>query len=140
MQTTTVLLVFEDHQDLETYGSILCGLGYRILMCSSADEAILALENEDISFVIVSQGTQAFEGRQVLERSLQLHPNVPVLVIARVLDIQCYLEAMDLGASDYLERPEPQDMLWVLDTEMRRAALNRFATELDPTGPSARRV
>jgi DNA-binding NtrC family response regulator len=60
----------------------------------------------------------------VLERSLQLHPNVPVLVIARVLDMHCYLEAMDLGASDYLERPDPQDMLWVLDTEMRRAEAN----------------
>jgi DNA-binding NtrC family response regulator len=124
MKTPTVLLEFEERQDLETYGSILCSLGYRILMCSTADEAIQALENEDVSFVIVSQGTRAFEGRQVLERSRQLHPNVPVLVIARVLDMHCYLEAMDLGASDYLERPDPQDMLWVLDTEMRRAEAN----------------
>jgi DNA-binding NtrC family response regulator len=124
MQTATVLLVFEDHQDLETYGSTLCSLGYRILMCSSAEEAIQALENEEVAFVIVSQGTHAFEGRQVLERSLQLHPKVPVLVIARVLDMHCYLEAMDLGASDYLERPDPQGMLWVIDTEMRRAEAN----------------
>ena len=124
MQTTTVLLVFEDHQDLENYGSVLCSLGYRILMCSSADEAVQILEKEDVSAVFVSQGTHAFEGRQVLERSLQLHPHVPVLVIARVLDIQCYLDAMDLGASDYLERPEPDDMLWVLDTQMRRAEVN----------------
>jgi DNA-binding NtrC family response regulator len=121
MKTPTVLLVFEEHQDLETYGSILCPLGYRILMCSSSDEGIRALENEDVSFVIVSQGTHAFEGRQVLERSLQLHPNVPVLVIARALDMHCYLEAMDAGAIDYLERPDPEDMLWVLDTQMRRA-------------------
>ena len=121
MKTATVLLVLEEHRDFETYGSALRSLGYRILMCSSMAEGIEALESEDVSFVIVSQGTPAFEGRQVLERSLQLHPNVPVLVIARVLDIHCYLEAMDLGASDYLEQPDPQDMLWVLDTEMRRA-------------------
>jgi len=102
MKTATVLLMFEKPQDLETYGSILGALGYRILLCSSTDEAIQALENVEVSFVIVSQGTHAFEGRRVLERSLQLHPNVPVLVIARTLDMQCYLEAMDLGASDYL--------------------------------------
>ena len=124
MQTTTVLLVFEDHQDLENYGSVLCSLGYRILMCSSADEAIQILEKEDVSVVLVSQGTHAFEGRRVLESSLRLHPTAPVLVVARVLDIQCYLDAMDLGASDYLERPEPEDMLWVLDTQMRRAEVN----------------
>ena len=120
MKTATVLLVFEELRDLETYGSILCSLGYRILMCNSVAEGIKALETENVSFVIVSQGTPAFEGRQVLERSLQLHPDVPVLVIARVLDVHCYLEAMDLGAIDYLERPEPQDMVWVLDTQMRR--------------------
>ncbi len=120
MKTATVLLVFEEPRDLETYGSMLCSLGYRILLCNSVAEGIDALETEDVSFVIVSQGTPAFEGRQVLERSLQLHPNVPVLVVARVLDVQCYLEAMDLGAVDYLERPDPQDMMWVLDTQMRR--------------------
>ncbi|SPE31954.1 hypothetical protein SBA2_640045 [Acidobacteriia bacterium SbA2] len=117
-------MVFDDHQDLETYGSALCSLGYRILMCNSANEAIQVLENEDVSVVIVSQGTHAFEGRRVLEKSIQLHPNVPVLVIARVLDMHSYLDAMDLGASDYLEQPDPQDMLWVLDTEMRRAEVN----------------
>jgi len=122
MQTTTALLVFEDDQVLETYGSVLCSLGYRILLCSSAEEAVQVLEKEDVSIVIVSQGTHAFEGRRVLERSIQLHPSVPVLVIARVLDVQCYLDAMDLGARDYLEQPDPQDVLWVLDSEMRRAA------------------
>ena len=124
MIAATVLLVFEEHEDFAAYASALCALGYRILVRSSADEAIQDLENEDLSAVIVSQGTHAFEGRRVLERSLQLHPHVPVLVIARVLDVQCYLEAMDLGASDYLERPDPHDMLWVLDTEMRRTAAN----------------
>jgi len=121
MKTATGLLLFEEPQDLERYGAILCTLGCRLLMCRSGDEAVQALENENVSFVIISQGTRAFEGRQVLEKSLQLHPRVPVLVIARVLDMQCYLEAMDLGASDYLERPDPRDVLWVLDTEMRRA-------------------
>jgi len=72
--------------------------------------------------VIVSQATLTFQGRQVLERSLRLHPEVPVVVVARVLDMHYYLEAMDLGATDYLERPEPQDLAWVVDTQMRRVA------------------
>jgi PleD family two-component response regulator len=58
----------------------------------------------------------------VLERSLQLHPKVPVLVVARALDRRCYFEAMDLGAIDYLERPEPRDLAWVVDTQRLRGA------------------
>lgn len=83
MKNATVLLVFEELQDLENYGSVLCAFGYSIRMCNSVAEGIEALETENVSFVIVSQGTPAFEGRQVLERSLQLHPNVPVLIIRK---------------------------------------------------------
>jgi DNA-binding NtrC family response regulator len=122
MKNATVLLVFEELQNLEKYGSVLCTLGYSIRMCNSVAEGIEALETENVSFVIVSQGTPAFEGRQVLERSLQLHPNVPVLIVARALDVHCYLDAMDLGAIDYLERPEPKDMEWVVNAHIHRAS------------------
>ena len=122
MKNATVLLVFEELQNLEKYGSVLCTLGYSIRMCNSVAEGIEALETENVSFVIVSQGTPAFEGRQVLERSLQLHPNVPVLIVARALDVHCYLDAMDLGAIDYLERPEPRDMAWVVNAQIHRAS------------------
>ena len=123
MKNATVLLVFEELQNLEKYGSVLCTLGYSIRMCNSVAEGIKALETEHFSLVIVSQGTPAFEGRQVLERSLQLHPNVPVLIIARALNVHCYLDAMDLGAIDYLERPEPEDMVWAVSAHIHRAAV-----------------
>ena len=123
MKTPTVLLILEESQDLEIYGSFLRDRGYETLMCTSPSEGINSLETESVSLVIVSQGTPAFEGRQVLERSLQLDPKVPVLVVARVLDMHCYLEAMDLGAIDYLERPDPQDLVWVVDTQMLRGAI-----------------
>ena len=123
MKTPTVLLILEESHDLEIYGSFLRDRGYETLTCTSPNEGIKSLETESVSLVIVSQGTPAFEGRQVLERSLQLHPKVPVLVVARVLDMHCYLEAMDLGAVDYLERPEPRDLVWVVDTQMLRGAI-----------------
>ena len=123
MKNATVLLVFEELQDLENYGSILCTLGYSIRMCNSVAEGIKALETENFSLVIVSQGTPAFEGREALERSLQLHPNLPVLIIARALNVHRYLDAMDLGAIDYLERPEPKDMVWVVNAQIHRASV-----------------
>jgi len=121
MGNASILLVFEDPQDLEYYGSIVCSLGYRIRMCTSLEDGIEAIKAENFSLLILSQGSPAFEGRRLLESSLQLHPDLPVLVISRTLDVHCYLEAMDLGAIDYLERPEPRDMVWVVNTQMRRA-------------------
>ncbi len=130
MEISTVLLVFEEPEDLEYYGSLVCSLGYSIRMCNSVEEGIEAIKAENFSLVILSQGTSAFEGRKVLECSLQLKPDLPVLVIARTLNVRCYLEAMDLGASDYLERPEPRDLVWVVNTQMNRAGMVAASNEL----------
>jgi DNA-binding NtrC family response regulator len=36
---------------------------------------------------------------------MEVNPSLPVLVVARFLDVDCYLEAMQLGAMDYLVEP-----------------------------------
>jgi FixJ family two-component response regulator len=71
---------------------------------------------EDFDFAIVDQGGTSFEGRCVLERAAETHRTIPIVVVARCLDIRCYLEAMELGAVDYLERPKPDDIGRVLET------------------------
>ena len=65
-----------------------------------------------MDFVLVSQGGPAFEGRTVLDRSIQLDRHRAVLVVTRSIDMSCYLEAMQMGAVDYLEKPvAPSDLL-----------------------------
>jgi two-component system response regulator FlrC len=123
VKTASVLLVLEDLQDLQIYGTALSSLGYKVMLCSSYDEGITSLETENIDLLVVSQGTRAFEGRSVLERALQLHPWLPVLVVSRVMDIHCYFEAMDIGAVDYLESPGPRELLWTVATQVRRDTL-----------------
>jgi DNA-binding response OmpR family regulator len=72
-------MILDDPQDLEVYGTYLRDRGYETLTCLSPIEGTNFFETETVSLVIVSQGTPAFEGRQMLELSLQLHPEVPVL-------------------------------------------------------------
>jgi FixJ family two-component response regulator len=40
-----------------------------------------------------------------VERAIEKDRRIPVLVLARSVDMGCYLEAMQLGAFDYLEKP-----------------------------------
>ena len=120
MNTGRVLLVCDGHWEFPSYGSILSALGYDVVMCGSYAEGARRVEMEDFDFAIVGQGSARFEGRCVLERAAKMHRNIPIVVVARCLDIHCYLEAMELGAVDYLERPEPDDLGWVVETQMRR--------------------
>ena len=61
--------------------------------------------SEVFDFVMLSQGSRNFEGRSVVERATESNRRLPVLVVARCLDMGCYLEAMQLGAVDYLAEP-----------------------------------
>jgi len=100
-----VLVVDECPKDLQYYFSILETNGYQVWACSSFQEGVRCLEDEIFDFVIVSQGTPRFEGSRVLERATEVNRRLPVLVVARCLDMNCYLEAMQLGAVDYLVEP-----------------------------------
>ena len=120
MNRGRVLLVCDELREFASYEGILSALGYDVVMCSSYEEGARRVEMEDFDFAIVGQGSASFEGRCVLERAAEMHRNIPIVVVARCLDIHCYLEAMELGAVDYLERPEPDDIRWVLETQLLR--------------------
>jgi DNA-binding NtrC family response regulator len=111
-RVTRVLLVDEEAGDLRIFRLILEGQGFEVFTCTTFEAGIQCLEQESFDFVVVSQGSQAFEGRQVLDRAMQLNRHLPVLVVTRCMDMPCYLEAMQMGAIDYLEKPvRPAELL-----------------------------
>jgi DNA-binding NtrC family response regulator len=107
-----LLLIDEEAGDLRTLRLTLEGQGFQIFSCPTYEAGIQCLETEPFDFVVVSQGTKAFEGRKVLTRAMELDRHRPVLVVTRCLEMPCYLEAMQMGAIDYLEKPiPPADLL-----------------------------
>jgi DNA-binding NtrC family response regulator len=102
-----LLLVDEEAGDLRTLRLTLEGQGFQVSTCPTYEAGIQRLEAEPFDFVVVSQGTQAFEGRRILNRAMELDRHRPVLVVTRFLEMPCYLEAMQMGAIDYLEKPIP---------------------------------
>jgi len=98
-----VLVVDEDSDDLDYYSTVLEAGGYSVLRSNCHEQAIQLIQQSD--FALISQGGPAFEGRCVLERAREMPGNTPVLVLARSKNMRCYLEAMQLGAVDYLEKP-----------------------------------
>jgi DNA-binding NtrC family response regulator len=102
-----VLMVIDEPESLGHHSELLRALGYEVLACDSYGEGLAILRNEDFDLVTVGQGTLEFEGRGVVMLSMELDRSVPVLVLARNSDMDNYLEAMQLGAVDYLEMPVP---------------------------------
>jgi DNA-binding NtrC family response regulator len=123
-RSARVLLVDEEAGDLRTLRLILEGQGFEVFTCTNYEAGILCLEAEPFDFVAVSQGTQAFEGRKLLDRAMQLDRHRPVLVLTRCISMKCYLEAMQMGAIDYLEKPvPPMDLLRFVQAHVQHGQL-----------------
>jgi two-component system repressor protein LuxO len=90
---------------LEYYAAILEAYGYQVRRCGTYCEGVRCLGNEPFDFVIVSQGTHKFEGSCVLKRAVGTDRSLPVIVVTPCLDMGSYIEAMQLGAKDYLVEP-----------------------------------
>jgi DNA-binding NtrC family response regulator len=118
-----ILLVDEDPSDVRYYYGMLRALGHEVVVSESYAEALARLEHENFDMAVVAQGSPAFEGRQVLARALEVNLELPVLIVARTLDIDCYLEAMEMGAADYLERcAAPRDFMRSVDAHLQMKA------------------
>jgi DNA-binding NtrC family response regulator len=100
-----VLLVDEDEKDLKYFTTLLGRMGYSVRAFANYHEAEGCLQHQHFDFVIVNQGSPAFEARNLVELTLARNRRTPVVVLTRCLEMHCYLEAMQLGAADYLEKP-----------------------------------
>lgn len=100
-----ILLVDENIGDLNFLQGLLELHGLQVHGCASHQKALESLEQGAFDLIVVSQGSRAFEGRFVLARAIELNRWTPVLIVTDLLDMGCYMEAMQLGAIDYLVKP-----------------------------------
>jgi CheY-like chemotaxis protein len=102
--TGAVLLVDEDLEQLGFVQGIIQGIGYSVQACNSYIEGLCQLVSGAFDIIVVGQGSRNFEGRCMLEGATEFNRRLPVVVVAQHLEMECYLEAMQLEAVDYLIR------------------------------------
>jgi DNA-binding NtrC family response regulator len=100
-----LLLVDEDLEDLLYYSAVLQHLGYEVRSIPSYKDGVAWVGREDFDLILVSQGSSNFEGCSVLARAIEKDRHIPVVVLSRSIDMPCYIEAMQSGALDYMEKP-----------------------------------
>lgn len=100
-----VLLVDDDPADLVRYVKMLEREGLSVIACDSHLTALACLEAIWLDGVVVNQGVDRFAWRAVVDRAARPGQRTPVLVMTDCRDIVCQLEAIQLGAVGYLEKP-----------------------------------
>jgi len=106
-----VLLIDESPKDLHANADILNRQGYDVRTCESVSEGKNHVKGGPFDLVIVNQGHRGFEWRSLVKRAIEMDRRRPVLVVTDCVDMRCYLDAMWIGATDYVEKPRSPEQL-----------------------------
>lgn len=123
-QTGRILLV-EDDEFQAAYIKLLCeSLGFVVDQCGSVDAGMALLEEHDYQFAIIDILLLGTQSGLTLVRHIRQQPppysRLPVMVISTFNDAARRVEALRLGADDYLNKPFAQEeFVWRLQRIMQ---------------------
>ena len=100
------LLLIEDDKIIRvTLTDSLNMKGHEVLACASGADGLAAFEEEDVSLVVTDVMLPDMNGLDILKRILEKEPRAVVLVITAHGTIKDAVEAMKIGAFDYITKP-----------------------------------
>ena len=124
--TRTLLLVDDDPSFRRVVEYQLQEQGYRVLAAPSAAEALQRFQAEEVDVVLTDVKMPVSTGMELLARLKALRADVPVIVLTAHGTIGSAVDAMKLGAFDYLTKPFTREQLrMVVEKSLDIAALKQ---------------
>jgi DNA-binding NtrC family response regulator len=105
MEKKTLLIVEDDSAVGESLQLLFKKKGYRILLASNGKEALPLFRQGSIELVITDLVMPKMDGIELLEAVKSMRPETEVIVISAQGTIEKAVQAMKLGAFDFIEKP-----------------------------------
>jgi DNA-binding NtrC family response regulator len=126
---TSVLVVDDELLIRKSLAKVLRARGYAVEVASHGAEGLEKVAEVRPQVMILDMRLPDTDGLSVLRRVRQLDPLLQVIVITAFGDVQTAVDAMKLGAGDFLRKPyEMEDIVMAVEAAGRTF---RQASELD---------
>jgi two-component system NtrC family response regulator len=106
------VLVLDDEKNyLLILEAMLEDAGYAVTALDDPELGLAYLEESEVDVVITDMKMPKVTGQQVLEHLKKNYPHIPVIIMTAFGSIEGAVEAMKLGALDYVTKPFSNDEL-----------------------------
>lgn len=123
MTEQTILLIDDDARLRERLATAFVARGFDVIAAVDHFEGIEAAQNHVIDRAVVDLRMPGPNGLVVIEDLLRLQPAMQIVVVTGYGSIATAVEAMRLGARDYLTKPAHADqILAAFETEAETSA------------------
>ena len=131
-----VFVVDDDDAMRDSLDFLLSSAGCAVRTFESAERLLEALTDSNCGCVVSDVRMPGIDGLELLRRIKATRPNLPVVIITGHGDVPLAVEAMKLGAADFVEKPfDDERLLGVV-----QAALAGAPREADPANEIGVRV
>jgi two-component system response regulator (stage 0 sporulation protein F) len=104
-EAATILVVDDEENAREGLSKILSKEGYSVDMASNGKEAIETLRRQSYDLVITDMRMPLMDGFEVLREIKKMNENIGVIMITAYGEVESYLEAINMGAFEYINKP-----------------------------------
>jgi two-component system KDP operon response regulator KdpE len=116
-----VLIVEDEHNILGFMRTVLQANGYRVIEACDAAQALSMLPSHLPDLMILDLGLPDMDGMNVI-KSVRAWSKIPILVVSARDQERDKVQALDLGADDYITKPfGTSELLARIRTELRHA-------------------
>ena len=119
------ILVADDEEIvIQSCLRVLSGGGFQVDAARDGLKALKAIDENGYDVLILDIKMPKMNGMEVLQRVKEAHPDIDVIMITGLHEIETAVQAMKLGAFDYLPKPfDPEELELVVARAFERRQL-----------------
>jgi DNA-binding NtrC family response regulator len=100
-----VLLVDDEEDFLATLSERLAVRGLKVTALTRGEEAVKRIESEAFDLIVLDLSMPGIDGLETLKRIKAKQPDAEIIILSGQGSIKTSIEAMKLGAEDFLQKP-----------------------------------
>lgn len=106
-----VLLIDDEQEFLDTLSERMRVRGMNVNTAQDTDAAVSAVDSGDYDAIVLDLQMPGMNGIEMLKVIKNSHPDMQVILLSGQATLEAGIQAMKLGAMDFMEKPADIDML-----------------------------
>ena len=101
-----IILIVDDEEALrEGLGRVLEDEGYKVIAAGSGEQALAMLPNHHVDLILTDIRMPGMSGLELLKKVREINRTLGVIILTGYGEIESYIEAMNFGAMEYVNKP-----------------------------------
>ncbi len=111
----TILVVEDEERSRDFLRAVLVMSGYKVILASNGTEGVLSFTayRNEIKLVLLDMGLPGLSSEEVLSMIRALESDMKIIAVSGLINLEARSAVMEMGASDYLQKPYLSDELLI---------------------------